>query len=147
MQLHWLMPDNRNEAFRFYKQYMPYARISKKEKLAAFFANNSPQREIIAAVRLRPIGAYQLLTGMLVHPEYRRKGLAHQLMQALAPRLAATPSFLFALPHLCDFYQQHGFTCNQPVPAEINDLFKRYTQQGKTLHLMQYNNVTSPLTT
>ncbi len=138
MQLHWLPPDNRNEAFRFYKQFMPYSHIAQKEKLAVLFADNE-QQEIIAAVRVRPIGPYQLLTGMLVHPEYRGKGIAHQMMLSLATTFANTPSFLFALPHLCDFYRQHGFESDQQVPAEIHALFKRYSNQGKTLCLMRHH--------
>ncbi|MCG9697307.1 GNAT family N-acetyltransferase [Shewanella sp. Isolate11] len=136
MQLHWLNDDERIEAFGFYKKFMPHARLTKKEKLGVFFAENSASKPIIAAVRLRPIGSYQLLTGILVHPGNRGQGVGHQLMQALKPHLESAPSFLFSLPHLRNFYQQHQFEGDRQAPAEIRDLFSRYTREGKSLYLM-----------
>ncbi|QYJ85191.1 GNAT family N-acetyltransferase [Shewanella mesophila] len=146
MNLTWLDADSRAEAYQFYHQFMPYARLTKKELLGVFFAGNLSEKKIIAAVRLRPIGEYQLLTGMLVHPEYRGQGLAHQLMFNLQRTLNTKPSFLFSLPELTSFYQQHRFFENSEItmeqspkiPAEITQLYKRYVSKGKQLYLMQY---------
>lgn len=140
----------RADAFRFYNRFMPYARLNKKELVGVFYAESSSSKQIIAAVRLRPIGEYQLLTGMLVHPEHRGQALGHQLMSNLQDSLTAKPSFLFSLPDLTAFYQQHGFfessesateqcaDISAEIPAEITQLYNRYVSKGKQLCLMQH---------
>lgn len=143
VQLHWLNIDNRAHAYTFYKQYMPYAHLTKKERLAVFFSeipstNEHLNPEIIAAVRLRPIGIYTLVTGMLIHPSYRGIGLGHQLMQGLSKELVNEHTFLFALPHLVAFYRQHGFGECQNVPNDIGQLFNKYHSETKPLYLMEF---------
>ncbi|QYK02344.1 GNAT family N-acetyltransferase [Shewanella psychrotolerans] len=146
MTLHWLSPSIRADAFRFYNRFMPYARLNKKELVGVIYAESSPSNQIIAAVRLRPIGEYQLVTGMLVHPHYRGQALGHQLMSNLQEQLIARPSFLFSLPELTAFYRQHRFFESSEtkteqcadIPAEISQLYKRYVSKGKQLCLMQH---------
>ncbi len=143
VQLHWLNIDNRAHAYTFYKQHMPYAQLTKKEKLAVFFpeitsTDESHKTEVIAAIRLRPIGVYTLVTGMLIHPNYRGQGLGHQLMKMVSHELIDERSFLFALPHLANFYQQHGFHQCQNVPNDIRQLFNKYDREDKPLCLMVF---------
>lgn len=140
MTLYWLDPSMRQQAFIFYKRYMPHARLRKKERLAVKYFNNNPQEPLIAAVRLRSIGPYQLLTGMLVHPDHRNQGVAHHLMRALSPELNTCASFLFALPELVPFYRQHQFSSEGVFPVEIAQLHQRYLNQGKSLTPMHFNN-------
>ncbi|QDF76062.1 GNAT family N-acetyltransferase [Shewanella marisflavi] len=142
IQLDWLEPEHRRAAFSFYKAFMPHARISKKEALCvAYLDANAGQLmagEVIAAARLRPIGPYRLLTGVLIHPKLQEQGLGSQLMQALKPELGRAPSFLLCEAALCKFYQRHGFAPPQHPPAELSQLQRRYQEQGKPLQLMQY---------
>lgn len=143
LQLHWLNINNRAHAYTFYKQHMPYAHLTKKEQLAVFFSEIPPQNEklnpeIIAAIRLRPIGVYTLVTGMLIHPNYRGIGLGHQLMQGLSKELVNEHAFLFALPHLVAFYRQHGFDECKNVPNDISQLFNKYHSENRPLILMAF---------
>lgn len=141
LQIHWLDIDNRTQAYRFYKHYMPYARLTKKERLAVLLSEresieDNRNQEIIAAIRLRPTGVYNLVTGMLVHPNYRGQGLGHQLMLGINNELTNEGTFLFALPHLVSFYQQHGFVECQNVPNDISQLFNKYDCDDRPLCLM-----------
>ncbi len=141
MKLCWLNTDNRSEAYIFYKRFLPYARLSKKEQVGVLFTlkNEDERQEVIAAIRLRPIGSFTLLTGMLVHPDYREQGLAHQIMASLAGIFENNKTFLFSLPSLTRFYQQHQFIQTEDVPNDILQLFSKYQRQGKELVLMKFS--------
>ncbi|RTR34566.1 GNAT family N-acetyltransferase [Shewanella atlantica] len=142
LKLCWLDTDNRRDAYIFYKHFLPYARLSKKEKIGVLFTQKGEgesEKQLIAAVRLRPIGSFTLLTGMLVHPDYREQGLAHQIMTSLADTFENNRTFLFSLPSLVDFYQQHQFIQTEDVPNDILHLFSKYRSQGKELVLMKFS--------
>ncbi|NRD74964.1 GNAT family N-acetyltransferase [Shewanella sp. VB17] len=122
---------------------MPYARLTKKERLAVFLSESDsnktePHTEVIAAIRLRPIGRDTLITGMLVHPSFRGQGLGHSLMNAIINELNDEHAFLFALPHLVSFYQQHGFNPLQTPPNDIAQLFIKHQRKHKPLCLMGF---------
>ena len=141
MHLNWLPLDSRSQVYPFYKQFMPYARLTKKERVAVFLAEKNTtevtgKSEVIAAVRLRPIGLYTLVTGMLIHPDHRGKGLGHALMRGINHEMADERTFIFSLPHLVSFYQQHGFEkCGAP-PNDIGQLFQKYYSEEKPLSLL-----------
>ncbi|WP_299793739.1 GNAT family N-acetyltransferase [uncultured Shewanella sp.] len=140
MDICWLDTDNRREASIFYRRYLPYARLGRKERVGVLYLQGEPgERLIVAAVRLRPIGTLTLLTGMLVHPDYRERGLAHQMLSSLMNTLETNRTFLFSLPELTDFYQQHQFVQTEDVPNDIWQLFLKYRGQGKELVLMKFN--------
>lgn len=123
---------------------MPYARINRKEQIALLiddahtFAPDSciKAEHIIASLRLRPIGEFTLLIGMLVHPDHRGQGIGHKMMKGIADKLVSNETYLFSLPHLVKFYQQHGFHLTAQAPNDIAQLFDKYTSQGKTLVMM-----------
>ena len=117
----------------FYRQFLPYSRPSKKEKIGYLQMDQA----IIASVRLRPIGQYTLLTGMLVSPANRGQGIAHELMIKVIPYLTPSHTFLFSLPHLTKFYEKYNFIKATQVPNDIELLYKRYKEQGKNLVVMQ----------
>ena len=48
-------------------------------------------------------------------------------------------TFTFALPHLADFYHQHGFVPTELAPNDIQQRFLAYQQQGKNLLLLGFN--------
>ena len=127
---------------------MPYARLTKKERVAVFlseFASSETElnTETIAAIRLRPIGRYTLVTGMLVHPNYRGQGLGHQLMHAIMNELIDEHTFLFALPHLVSCYQQHGFNLLQTPPNDIFQLLNKHQSDNKPLCLMGFKKLSA----
>jgi len=146
----------------FYRQHMPYARLAQKEAIAVINHLNSNAtdnqdrsddvnratfrpRNIIAAIRVKPIGHYQLVNGLLVHPDYRGQHHASHLLQFIAPRLKTKHCFLFAHPWLIGLYQQQHFVAIEPrqisqLPAEITQLYYRYHSEERPLVLMQLNN-------
>jgi len=138
----------------FYRQHMPYARLAQKESVAVIHHLGSPaiddtdisQRKIIAAIRVRPIGQYQLISGLLVHPHYRGQQVSTQLLRFIAPQLTVRQCFLFANPWLIGLYQQHHFVLIDPsefarLPAEIMQLYRRYHSEQRPLVIMQLNDV------
>ena len=147
MKLIWVEKTQRHAVFGFYKRFMPYARISHKEQIALLINDDrhtlppessiNPE-QIMAAVRLRPVGEYSLLIGMLVCPEQRGKGLGHQLMRGIADKLISKQTYLFALPHLVEFYRKHNFSNDTQAPNDIAQLYEKYTRQGKELVVMGY---------
>ncbi|MCT8985465.1 hypothetical protein [Shewanella phaeophyticola] len=99
----------------FYRQHMPYARVSVKESVAVIrqyhapvLADNKPSSmaqaittqtltgsnkalsspaTIIAAVRIKTVGQFQLINGVLVEPDSRGKGIASDLFNFINPHL------------------------------------------------------------
>lgn len=139
MQLTWLAADARIEVKKFYRQHMPYARLLQKESVCVLTqtdTNTDNLGEIVACVRIRPIGQLSILTGMLVHPDFRGQGVGHQLMQALESVLCDGKTYIFALAHLEGFYAQHGFGVIADVPNDIAQLFLKYQGSEKELVLM-----------
>ncbi|MEI6858602.1 MAG: GNAT family N-acetyltransferase [Shewanella sp.] len=148
MKLIWLDEQNRRYAYGFYHSFMPYAHISRKEKIAVLIKNgrqNNPinTEQIFASLRLRAVGEFNILLGILVHPEHRGRGLGHQLMNGVADKLISDKIYLFSLPYLVEFYQHHGFSQEVLAPNDIVQLFEKYTSKGKKLVLMGY--VPAPL--
>ena len=149
LQLTWLAPDERIEVKKFYCQYMPYARLLQKESVCVLtqadpnldrFSEITSSKiacsKIIASARIRPIGELAILTGMLVHPDFRGQGVGHKLMQALDSVLCDGKTYIFALAHLEGFYAQHGFTVIEDAPNDIAQLFLKYQGPEKELVLM-----------
>lgn len=139
LQLTWLASDERIEVKNFYRQYMPYARLLQKESVVVLTQtdpNLGSVGEVIASVRIRPIGQLAILTGMLVHPDFRGQGVGHQLMQQLESLLGDGKTYIFALAHLAGFYAQHGFGVIDSAPNDIGQLFFKYQRDGDELVLM-----------
>ncbi len=135
----WLNDNERREVKLFYRRHLPYARPNKKERILTLSSSDpASDTEILAAVRLRTIGQFTLLTGMLVAPDYRGQQLAHQLMQILNKALEKEMTFLFALPHLAPFYRQYGFVSQHQAPKDIEQLYQKYNSKHKPLILMTY---------
>ncbi len=147
LKLIWTEQEQRKSVFLFYKRFMPYARISKKESIALLIADDehilSPEssitdEHIMASLRLRPVGEFNLLIGMLVHPNFRGEGIAHELLSRVENSFISGKTYLFSLPHLIDFYRKHGFSDDIQAPNDIKMLYKKYTEQGKELIMMGY---------
>ena len=152
----------------FYRQHMPYARVSTKESIAVIYQDvakefdtdnqhdlkqnsinsnvtseaSSESGEIIAAIRVKHVGQYQLISGLLVAPQHRGKGLATKLIQFIAPILVPKKCFLFTDISLQPLYLQQQFQWVQPpkiaqLPANILQLYQRYHSESRPLIIMQ----------
>nr|WP_275660442.1 GNAT family N-acetyltransferase [Shewanella sp. Isolate13] len=128
---------------------MPYARLLQKESVCVLTQADSTSAndveitsygvtcsKIVASARIRPIGQFAILTGMLVHPDFRGQGVGHQLMDALQSVIAEGNTYIFALAHLEGFYAKHGFCVIADAPNDIAQLFLKYQGDGERLVLM-----------
>ncbi|GAL09009.1 predicted acyltransferase [Photobacterium aphoticum] len=86
---------------RFYKAYYPAGKAKKDETIWVGESNQGIQ----CCVRFKYIEDYQLLTGMLVHPEQRGQGIGQHLLQAVQDQLTQQPCYCFAFAYLEAFYQ------------------------------------------
>lgn len=150
MQLTWLAPDERIEVKKFYRQHMPYARLLQKESICVLTQTDPnldsfdeidsfgeiTSSKIVASARIRPIGQLAILTGMLVHPDYRGQGVGHQLMRELSSVICDGKTYIFALAHLEGFYAKHGFSAVTSAPNDIAQLFLKYQRDSERLVLM-----------
>ncbi len=134
MTFSWLQAVENPLVKPFYKQFMPHARVNRSETVAVLRQENI----IVACARLRPIGEFELLTGMLVHPDLRGQQLGHRLLSGMRERFTEGRSFTFALSHLTKFYAQHGFVSATKAPDEIHQRFLAYQAQGRDIVLMAY---------
>ena len=137
MLFQWLEPQQNPLVKPLYKRFMAYSRPNKADKIAVL--RNTADQRIIACARLRPIGQYRLLTGMLVHPEYRGQQLGHLLLQHMQAEMPAQLVFTFSLTPLTDFYKQQNFIVISDAPNDIQQRFECYKNQGKDLTLMMFN--------
>ncbi len=92
---------------------------------------------IIAAARLSLVlPHYRLLTGVFVAPEYRKQGVARDLLQSTCDE----PQFIytFSLQHLQPFYQQLNFEliALDNLPCELAQMFIAYLKQGRKIVAM-----------
>ncbi|WP_299492620.1 GNAT family N-acetyltransferase [uncultured Shewanella sp.] len=135
LKLNWLAESNRREVKAFYRQFMPYARLHRKEAISVFQLSHG---QIIASVRFRPIGKLLLLTGLMVDPVFQRNGLAKELMSRACSHMKEKPIYLLTEADLLDFYLRNGFRKIQQSPNDIEQLSLKYQKQGKSLLVMQY---------
>lgn len=124
-----LEPALRPMLNKFYRSHGSAMRTSSG---AAFWV--ARQGEIIAGLNLRPVAGGQWLTGLLVAPEQRGKGLATQLL-AHALQAASSPTWLFCHPELVGLYQRSGFSETDAMPASLEEKLTRY-QRTKLLIAM-----------
>ncbi|MGR5065967.1 GNAT family N-acetyltransferase [Photobacterium sp. DNB22_13_2] len=121
---------------RFYKSYYPAGKAKKDEVIWIGEDNKGIQ----ACVRFKQFGEYQLLTGMLVHPELRSQGYAIALLEASKEQITTSQCYCFAFSHLEELYQGSGFTIieDNALPEQLKSRINRYRQSGKTLTPMIY---------
>ncbi len=121
---------------RLYKAHYPAGKAKSNELTIVGYL----EQQLTTVVRFRPIEQYQLLTGMLVAPEWRQLGLGHQLLEHCQNTVCNELTYCFAYPHLESFYQHHGFMTIAPdeLPNSLKQLYARYTGSGKSLIPMHY---------
>lgn len=123
-----LQPAARPLLNKFYRQHRSAMRLPAEAQ--GWVARDA---EIIAGVCLTPVAQGQWLTGLLVTPGWRGRGVAQGLIEA---SIAAGPVWLFCHPQLRGFYERIEFDLAESLPAALADRLKRY-QQSKQLIAMQ----------
>ncbi|USD65414.1 GNAT family N-acetyltransferase [Vibrio sp. SCSIO 43136] len=121
---------------RFYKQHYPAGKAKSDELIIAAYSGPA----MVAVVRFRHIEETRLLTGMVVDTKYRSQGIGAALMAYCQQQILRDQDYCFALEHLENFYCRFGFetTDTTNMPGCLQNLFKRYTQSGKSLKPLQY---------
>ncbi|MCD9509038.1 GNAT family N-acetyltransferase [Photobacterium phosphoreum] len=122
---------------KLYKDFYPAGKAKRDETLWI----GESQQKIICCVRFKHIGELQLLTGMLVTPEYRGQKIATQLLQHAIPQMQQKACYCFAFKELEALYKYAGFITLQPqqLPLDLQQRFERYCNSGKKLIPMHYN--------
>lgn len=121
---------------KLYKDFYPAGKAKRDEVLWV----GESQQGVICCVRFKNIGELQLLTGMLVKPEYRGQKIATQLLQHAIPQINQKPCYCFAFKELEVLYQHVGFITLEPqqLPHDLQQRFERYCNSGKKLIPMHY---------
>lgn len=121
---------------KLYKDYYPSAKPKKDELVVTLLEEN----QLSGVVRFRAIEQYRLLTGMLIIPDKRGKGLSHQLLTYCVQNILTQTDYCFAYSHLAALYKSHGFDIVDIVemPSSIQGLFLRYVNSGKDLIPMHF---------
>ncbi|NLS14480.1 GNAT family N-acetyltransferase [Vibrio sp. SM6] len=122
---------------KLYKAHYPSAKAKADEVI--WVAQH--QSAIAALLRLRRVESAQLLTGMLVPPEYRGQGVGAALLDHCAQHHFDSQVFCFAYAHLEAYYAAHHFQRIDPetLPNGLKMAYQRYTVSGKDLIPMQFN--------
>ena len=122
---------------KLYKDFYPAGKAKRDEIL---WVGESPQG-IVCCVRFKSIGELQLLTGMLVKPDFRGQKMATHLLRHAMPQIKQKPCYCFAFKELEMLYQRAGFFTLHPqqLPHDLQQRFERYYNSGKKLIPMQYN--------
>ena len=128
-----LVPIQFPLASKFYRQHNNKSKVSGSDIVWVTRYNN----DIVAASRLSLVlPNYRLLTNVFVASDYRKQGIAQQLLQHLCDESLLT--YTFSLQHLQKLYQQVGFQVVRPdeLPCELAQMFVAYVKQGRNIVAM-----------
>lgn len=92
---------------------------------------------IIAATRITPLpGNHQLLTSVYVASDYRKQGIAYNLVKQCCE--ANGTIYTFSFGPLVNLYQQLGFKVleQKQLPCELAQRFTAYVKQGRKIVAM-----------
>lgn len=136
LNFHLLEPLRFPLVNRLYKEFYPAGKAKKDEVI--WIGDND--KGLICSVRFKQFDSLQLLTGMLVHPEYRRQGLAQQLLTASNKQIRNKDCYCFAFRELVSLYTATGFkiVAIEDLPNTLSSRLIRYASRGKDLVPMYY---------
>ncbi len=100
------------------------------------------QPDIVAALCLADVADGKWLTGLLVAPDHRGRGLARYLVSRTLAAYRGSV-WLFCEPKLATFYQRLGFRPAEKLPEPLASRLERYNRH-KTLTAMHYHNELMP---
>ena len=90
--------------------------------------------EIIGGLSLTPVPDGQWLTGLLVAPDWRGKGVARLLSDHAG---GAERTWRFCHPDLQGFYERLGFMVNEDLPQTLADRLARYRRSKPLLAMVR----------
>lgn len=125
--------DRRPLVKKFYQAHRTHMRVPAGASCWVAGCN-----EIEAALCLVPVEDGHWLTGLLVTPAMRNRGLASQLItHARACRNG--PIWLFCDPALAGFYMKLGFSEPAILPHSLRDRLQRYNRHKRLISLCHDN--------
>lgn len=89
----------------------------------------------VAALCLTPLAGGHWLTGLLVDPAFRQRGVGSELMRRVRDTLPG-PVWLFCHPDLDAFYQPLGYRHADALPAPLAERLARYRRHKPLLALV-----------
>lgn len=111
------IPDIADQAVVFYKRFFDFENIKTAFLNSQSFAIAYDSDKIIGIARTIGDGArFTLIVGLVVDPEYRRKGVGTKLIQLLAKNAGTFHINLTTDPNdegLEDFYEKAGFKLSE----------------------------------
>lgn len=115
---------------KFYRAQRSHMRTGRAERVWVA----RMEHEIVAGVCLTPVEDGHWLTGLLVAPVQRKRGLAGLLLERVRSELEG-PIWLFCHPDLQRFYTARGYVLCEALPETLAGRLARY-QQSKSLVAM-----------
>ena len=127
-----LPSEHRPLLSKFYRSHRSHMRAPAD---ASYWVAGQP--EIVAGLCLSDVAGGKWLTGLLVAPGHRGRGLAKCLVSRALVACEGSV-WLFCEPTLMTFYQQMGFCRAMTLPDSLTSRLERYNRH-KTLAAMHYN--------
>jgi len=90
---------------------------------------------ILGGLCLTPVADGHFLTGLLVAPLERSRGIGAQLVR-VALRSSSGPVWLFCKPELLEFYTRLGFVMTDRLPDTLADRLTRYRRSKALIALL-----------
>ncbi|MDR6713122.1 GNAT superfamily N-acetyltransferase [Pseudomonas hunanensis] len=91
---------------------------------------------IIAGLSLSPVADGQWLTGLLVDPQWRGRGVAGELIEVALAQVSG-PTWLFCHPDLEAFYQRLAFSRADALPEALAMRLARYQRSKRLIALVR----------
>ncbi|MDD1796375.1 GNAT family N-acetyltransferase [Enterovibrio sp. ZSDZ42] len=121
---------------RFYKDHYPAGKPKKDEVIWTMEGSEG----LIGTVRFRQFEGFQLLTGMLIHPDVRRQKLGIAFLHAVEKQTKDKRCYCLAYRYLIPLYENAGFEVidADALPEELKARYISYCNSGKDLVPMRY---------
>ncbi|MEZ8144678.1 GNAT family N-acetyltransferase [Enterovibrio norvegicus FF-33] len=121
---------------RFYKDHYPAGKPKKDEVIWTM----EREKRLAGAVRFRQFNEFQLLTGMLIDPEFRGEKLGATFLKSIQEQTQSKICYCLAYRYLVSLYEGAGFYIidDHALPDELQGRYASYCNSGKDLVPMQY---------
>ncbi|RMA78876.1 GNAT family N-acetyltransferase [Umboniibacter marinipuniceus] len=86
--------------------------------------------QLIACVRIEPKGEAHFLRAMVVHPDYRGRGIGAKFLAEVMAQYEHHAIYCFPFSHLVTFYTEGGFSlCTDEGPQWFLQQYRRLSRQ------------------